>query len=209
MPARKSTHGWRTLWFAGEDAKNKSAEIHASLAMRLRQPMRGGRVAKYDPGKVSPGADAGVRPGFDPVLAAEITAMRRRLKRDASSSLNPSSTYMRVWDFVTCLCLVITAVVTPVEVGFSSTEGARSPRTFLFWLNRFVDVVFIKDIFIQFFLAYTDEHRGSLLIRSRSAIARRYLKSWFLIDVASSALAAGPDPWGESATDAPLASPRV
>ena len=37
-----------------------------------------------------------------------------------------------------------------------------------------VDIVFITDIGINFSLAQVDHSRGNMLIKSRSAIARRY-----------------------------------
>ena len=167
------------MWFGDDHADS----LTDSLAKRIRQSMHGTKRKKYG---VAVDPNAILRPGFDAAIAAEITAMRTRLRREAASSLDPNSFFMRIWDGFTGVGLVFTAVVTPVEVGFSDASTRVNPQTALFWANRFVDVVFIIDIFIQFCLAYTDESRGNLLIRSRKEIAAKYLKSWFLIDVLSS-----------------------
>ena len=47
------------------------------------------------------------------------------------------------------------------------------------------DIVFIKDIGVQFFLPYQDRTRGNLVVRSRILIAKRYLRGWFWVDVVS------------------------
>ena len=57
--------------------------------------------------------------------------------------------------------------VTPAEVAFSENcyDG-------LFYVNRFVDLVFVLDIVLQFFLAYVHEENG-LLVKDRGRIANR------------------------------------
>ena len=149
-----------------------------------RAAKRGKKSYKVEDERPAPRTINGVREGFDAKLGEEIEAMRARLRNDASSALDPTSTAMRFWDGLTVFCLLYTSIVTPVEVGFGGTEVR--PGTGLFWSNRVIDAVFILDIFIQFDLAYLDEHRGNMLIRSRKQIAKRYVQSWFIIDVVSS-----------------------
>ena len=48
-------------------------------------------------------------------------------------------------------------------------------------MNRFVDVLFIKDMGINFATMYHDD--DGRLIKTRSRIAKRYIRGWFLIDV--------------------------
>jgi hypothetical protein len=57
---------------------------------------------------------------------------------------------MPYWDMTTSLALVFVALVTPLEVGFLDT--ASSALDPLFLTNRLVDVVFVVDLVLQFFL---------------------------------------------------------
>ena len=58
--------------------------------------------------------------------------------------LSPGSRFMRRWDTLTLLCLIIVAVLTPYELAFLEVS-IGSP---LFVLNRVIDGVFIIDIFL-------------------------------------------------------------
>ena len=116
-------------------------------------------------------------------LIAEVERVRVRLKNSGDRwVLDPSTKHYRRWDFMTFTALVFTAVVTPVEVGFFTEIRFDA----LFFVNRFVDAIFISDIFIQFVLAYPDPNRGNILIKSSPMIVRRYLRTWFFIDFVSS-----------------------
>ena len=54
----------------------------------------------------------------------------------------------------------------------------------LFIINRMVDLGFMADIFVNFNLAYFDK-AASLWVVKKPMIAKRYLKTWFVIDVVS------------------------
>jgi hypothetical protein len=113
------------------------------------------------------------------LLILEVDAVRKRLTKH-ERVLAPTHKYVKQWDGVTFSALVFTAIVTPAEVAFSETcfDG-------LFVVNRMVDVVFIFDMFLQFFLAYVDDQQGGLVIKDRSKIRSRYLRGWFSIDLLS------------------------
>ena len=53
-----------------------------------------------------------------------------------------------------------------------------------FVIDTIIDFLFITDIIINFFSAYQDDE-GNLITENRK-IARKYLKSWFFIDIISS-----------------------
>eukprot|EP00746_Dinoflagellata_sp_MGD_P135547 gnl/MRDRNA2_/MRDRNA2_69592_c0_seq1.p1 gnl/MRDRNA2_/MRDRNA2_69592_c0~~gnl/MRDRNA2_/MRDRNA2_69592_c0_seq1.p1 ORF type:complete len:303 (+),score=37.48 gnl/MRDRNA2_/MRDRNA2_69592_c0_seq1:81-989(+) len=95
--------------------------------------------------------------------------------------IDPKSKFMQKWDILTALALVFTSVVTPFEVGFLETKINT-----LFVINRLVDVLFLSDMVMHFFLAF--EHRdfyGKRFVKSHKRIARHYLSSWFCLDLAS------------------------
>ncbi|KAH8068473.1 voltage-gated potassium channel [Aureococcus anophagefferens] len=146
----------------------------AALAAPGPPEPEGARVEAADPG-----ADAGAPPppppeteGGDaaappPGLAsgrrAEVEVVRKRLKRSSGGVLDPNGDYMARWDIITTLFLLFTAIVTPVEVGFTRQLGGPPEQWAIWWINRLVDLVFIKDIGVQFFLPYQDRTRGNLV----------------------------------------------
>lgn len=96
-----------------------------------------------------------------------------------SGVLDPSSSFMVRWDFLTTLCLLFTIFVTPYEVSFLETKLNE-----LFWINRVVDFVFIVDIFITMHLTYVDPTNGKW-VTSLKRIRERYIRSTFTLDVIS------------------------
>lgn len=90
------------------------------------------------------------------------------------------------WDMTSFACILFTAVVTPFEIGISPTlmlwemdAGALG----LFAANRVVDVFFLLDLVLNFFLAYQEDHtKGGQWVTNHRQITRRYLQSWFVVD---------------------------
>jgi len=93
--------------------------------------------------------------------------------------IDPNSEYMKYWDVVVVLCLVFTAVVTPFEIAF-----LKPGYDTLYVVNRFVDLVFVKDMLMQFLLQVKKRTKqGTVWIRNRKKIAETYVKSWFIVDL--------------------------
>ena len=79
------------------------------------------------------------------------------------------SSFLVVWDCITLFALIYTALVTPFEVAF------LEPRVgVLFVINRFVDLCFLTDLVLNFFLAYYDSE-GRTWVCVHKKIAKRYL----------------------------------
>jgi hypothetical protein len=61
-----------------------------------------------------------------------------------------------VQDMVSTLALVYTAGVTPVEIAFfpSDSPGWQMSEAewVWFWINRAIDLIFVVDIILQFFV---------------------------------------------------------
>jgi len=93
--------------------------------------------------------------------------------------INPNSSYMRQWDLVMVALLTYTAIVTPFDVAFSASAQYNA----LWFINRFVDLLFVKDLIMNFMAAYQTDDR--VLIKDRSSIIHRYLSGWFGIDLVS------------------------
>ena len=90
---------------------------------------------------------------------------------------------LSVWDAISVLALLFTALFTPYEVAFLPSAPITDP---LFAINRVVDVVFSLDMVAQFFLMYSDETGW---VKDLGKIARRYLRTWFTIDLVSVGIA--------------------
>ena len=69
--------------------------------------------------------------------AAKIASMEEHVKNKPCYIINPESIGMTVWDSVTALALIFTAMVTPFEVGF--LPSAESALEALFLINRLLD----------------------------------------------------------------------
>ena len=62
--------------------------------------------------------------------------------------IDPQGRYMSWWDPITSAALLFVAIVTPAEIAFT-TNKPINPVAGLFWINRVVDLVFIKDMMMQ------------------------------------------------------------
>ncbi|CAJ1424457.1 unnamed protein product [Effrenium voratum] len=90
--------------------------------------------------------------------------------------IDPHSVYMKFWDLILVICLVYTALVTPYEIAFIPPGNQ-----FLAVLNRIVDVIFIKDMVMQFFMKVERNTRqGKIWVRDRCQVAQLYARTWFL-----------------------------
>ena len=133
--------------------------------------------------------------------------MRKRLSGNYHL-INPNTKYYQRWELTTLVALVYVAIVTPVEVAFTSSVSITSP---LFALNQFINVIFWVDLVLNFFLMsvarglyyslmdhglicgrslcvarfkhrYRDESKGCAMIKNHHMIIKRNLRTWFIPD---------------------------
>ena len=104
---------------------------------------------------------------------------RARIPTDAKCIINPKSGFQANWDIVMILCLLFTLVVTPFEVAYIEPQFDA-----LYIINRFVDLLFLIDLFCQFFTPYYDSQMGGFVVEHK-LIAKNYLMGWFIIDFVS------------------------
>lgn len=125
-------------------------------------------------------------------MASEITDTALLAKKQAQQIEKPwyqidprTSTFMSVWDSVTGMALIFTALVTPFEVAF--LEAATSPLEPLFIVNRGVDLIFIFDIILNFLLVYQENAgpEGTQWVEEPRLIVCHYMKGWFVLDIIS------------------------
>jgi len=111
----------------------------------------------------------------DKITVQEVEAALANLKSEDRWLVRPDHSYLQNWDFVIFVALIFTALITPFEVAFVETQLGL-----LFFVNRFVDMLFITDMVLQFFLMFHNEN--GRLIKSHKRIRQRYMKGWFVID---------------------------
>lgn len=122
----------------------------------------------------------------------ELAQTRQLLKRYSSGIIHPrNSKWMHYWDSMSFACLFWTACITPVEVCILtpsdiSTLPSRPAEFAMFITNRCVDVFFLMDMGINFFMAYQEPgFKGGMWVTQRAKIRRNYLRTWFTLDFVS------------------------
>lgn len=85
-----------------------------------------------------------------------------------------------MWELFLAVLVVYTAWVVPFEFGFLD-----EPMLGLSISDNIVNVFFIADIVLRFFVAYLDKSTY-LMVDDRKRIALRYLRTWFTFDAIAS-----------------------
>ena len=113
-----------------------------------------------------------------------------KVKKDPFLIDPRTANWLAGWDCGSALALAFTAMMTPYEVSFMQEEKLFA----LFIANRVIDLVFVLDILLQFFMAYPEQASssaiGSLWITDRRRIRWHYLTSNFALDFMSTAVSA-------------------
>lgn len=94
--------------------------------------------------------------------------------------VSPLDSRYRCWETFMVILVAYSAWVYPFEVAFMNA----SPKGGLEVADIVVDLFFAVDIVLTFFVAYIDS-RTQLLVRDRNRITSKYLKTFFILDVAS------------------------
>ena len=94
---------------------------------------------------------------------------------------HPEARSTQVWDMLSFVLIVWVAFVVPFRLGF---EVDVDPRSFAFAIDAIVDTFFLVDVFFQFRTAYLLP-TGFLEVRF-DHIAKRYMQTWFLVDLVAS-----------------------
>ncbi|KAM6575741.1 hypothetical protein CsatA_024068 [Cannabis sativa] len=115
-----------------------------------------------------------------PPLGATINQNQTtRLNKYIVSPFNPR---YRAWEIFLVVLVVYSAWICPFEFAFLPNKKDDA----LFIIDNIINGFFAIDIFLTFFVAYLDSHTY-LLIDNPKKIAIRYLCTWFIFDVCSTA----------------------
>ena len=88
----------------------------------------------------------------------------------------PDNPYKKIWDLLIAILILYSAIITPYEIAFSDSNKSS-------WFEILIDIFLAIDIVLTFFSAYTDEEEN--LVKNHKKIIKKYLKSWFVIDIIS------------------------
>ncbi|XP_052145631.1 potassium channel KAT1 [Oryza glaberrima] len=95
--------------------------------------------------------------------------------------ISPYDPRYRSWELFLIVLVVYSAWICPFELAF-----LRDLPSKLLLVENIVDIFFAIDIVLTFFVAYVDS-KTHLLVDDRKRIAMRYLSTWFIFDVCSTA----------------------
>ncbi|KAG6530064.1 hypothetical protein ZIOFF_012285 [Zingiber officinale] len=95
--------------------------------------------------------------------------------------VSPFDSRYRAWQMFLILLVVYSAWICPFELAFMRHLPAK-----LFWVESILNSFFAVDIVLTFFVAYLDR-RSYVLIDDPKKIAVRYVSSWFIFDILSTA----------------------
>uniref|UniRef100_A0A6M2F1P9 Potassium channel n=1 Tax=Populus davidiana TaxID=266767 RepID=A0A6M2F1P9_9ROSI len=112
-----------------------------------------------------------------PSLGAQInraTKLRRYI-------ISPYNSCYRAWEMWLVVLVVYSAWISPFEFAFLTSK-----KDALFIFDNIVNGFFAVDIALTFFVAFLDSH-SYLLIDDPKKIAIRYISTWFIFDVCSTA----------------------
>ncbi|KAI4295427.1 hypothetical protein L6164_035486 [Bauhinia variegata] len=112
-----------------------------------------------------------------PSLGARIN-QGTRLRRHIISPFNPR---YRAWELFLVVLVIYSAWICPFEFAFLPYK-----QDTLFIIDNIVNGFFAIDIILTFFVAYLDSH-SYRLIDEPNKIAIRYISTWFIFDVCSTA----------------------
>ncbi|XP_027909662.1 potassium channel KAT1-like [Vigna unguiculata] len=112
-----------------------------------------------------------------PSLGARIN-QETRLRRCTVSPFDPR---YRAWEMLLIVLVVYSAWICPFEFAFLPQK-----QDTLFIIDNIVNAFFAIDIVLTFFVAYLDNH-SYLLVDNPKKIALRYISTWFIFDVCSTA----------------------
>ncbi|KAK4271830.1 hypothetical protein QN277_020463 [Acacia crassicarpa] len=112
-----------------------------------------------------------------PSLGARIN-QETRLRRYI---ISPFNSWYRAWEMLLIVLVIYSAWICPFEFAFLPYK-----QDALFIIDNTVNGFFAIDIVLTFFVAYLDSH-SYLLVDDHKKIAARYLSSWFIFDVCSTA----------------------
>jgi hypothetical protein len=123
------------------------------------------------------GPDTRAKAGRLSVNSYLLSAQKRveEIARSEKGLIKPGTPIANWWDMILISALLFTTFVTPYEVALLEVSVNA-----LFAVNRFVDVIFLTDMYVNFHMIFVSDTGRT--VTSKSQIRRRYLGGWFWLD---------------------------
>jgi len=124
---------------------------------------------------------------FSVRLYGSEMAVQREQKRQMKSGrfvIHPYSSFRFYWDVVSLILLIVSMFVIPIAITFFSESLTVDPGWIAF--NLCLDCWFFADILMNFHTGIIEDSGDEEVILDLPTIRRRYLRSWFSVDMVSS-----------------------
>jgi len=108
-------------------------------------------------------------------LKRRLAIMIKRIRAKVAQPIDPSGTRRTVWDLITMVFTFYEVIFGPFYLGFEFYPSAGVMR-----FELLKDIFFFLEIFLNFHTGY---FKDGVLIVSHKKIAKRYLKTWFSVDL--------------------------
>lgn len=140
-------------------------------------------VPVEEPGKLPATPKSGNQPRQEQHQTRSDLAIGDKATSSRSSPnciIDPSrSQFIGIWDMVSIPALLWVALITPIQIGVLPEAEFNA----FFVLSLCVDLIFVVDLFLQFFIAYPVATKGiGYMEKRQSMIIKHYLKGWFTIE---------------------------
>ena len=118
---------------------------------------------------------------IEAALRAMSDASEKSWRAWVKRPMNPSSNFRRFWELMVLILVLFQAIYIPFTVSFR----VNHPRYSSWWnFDLIGDVIFMVDLVMTFNVGIINNQNK--LIMNRRFIAKQYLKSWFVLDLAAS-----------------------
>lgn len=122
------------------------------------------------------------------IVAKKLNKKSKGLVTGTNCVLYPMGAFRQKWDMVILILLVYVSLMTPLQIAFFE-QDFKNLEDWLGWfiIDQLVDAMFIIDIVLNFrtaWLSLDPEDYGRYIFNAKTA-AKRYLTSWFPIDLLS------------------------
>ena len=98
--------------------------------------------------------------------------------------INPETNFVFIYDFIIALCVFYSLIYLPLELANSLCICNPNINYIKFWLNIYIEILFLFDLIINFFLGYYNEK--DKLIKKSNTIIKNYILGYFIVDLLSS-----------------------
>jgi hypothetical protein len=87
--------------------------------------------------------------------------------------INPETNFVFIYDFIIALCVFYSLIYLPLELANSLCICNPNINYIKFWLNIYIEILFLFDLIINFFLGYYNEK--DKLIKKSNTIIKNYI----------------------------------